>query len=303
MYTRINLREFLTKSQRNKEMICYDGFSYNYKLKKDEQLLWRCNNRGCTAVLVTDLEYHWDSVLIYHSNHARNAEKERGKTMITAIKARCVETSETSRDIVLKIIENSEQAFNKNYNIKYLKDTATKTRKSESFTAVRDSDIPIEIRTTKFNTNFIQHDHTDKNGNRIIIFSTESDLVHLSTYKIWFIDCTFAVVPKPFYQLLIIQSLVRGDFIPLLFCLLPNKELNSYKTIFELLKEKFAVNPPDRIILDYETAIFTAASNTFKSTIISGCLFHFSQIVWRKIQNLGYTKLYKDGTTFYFQFI
>jgi hypothetical protein len=55
------------------------------------------------------------------------------------------------------------------YNIKYLKEAATKTRKSESFTAVRDSDIPIEIITTKFHTNFIQHDNTDKNANRIII--------------------------------------------------------------------------------------------------------------------------------------
>jgi hypothetical protein len=65
---------------------------------------------------------------------------------------------------------------------------------------VRDSDIPIEKRTTKFHTNFIQHDHPDENANRIIILSAESDLVHLLTYKIWFINSTFAVVPKTFFS-------------------------------------------------------------------------------------------------------
>jgi hypothetical protein len=43
--------------------------------------------------------------------------------------------------------------------------------------------------------------------------------------------------------------------------------------MFKLLREKCFVNPPDRIILDYETSIFAAAINTFKSPIISGCLF------------------------------
>jgi hypothetical protein len=54
------------------------------------------------SCLVTDYVYHWDIVLIYHSNNARNAEKDRAKIFITAIKARCVGTSEKSPDIFTK---------------------------------------------------------------------------------------------------------------------------------------------------------------------------------------------------------
>ncbi|KAG0442008.1 hypothetical protein DMUE_0619 [Dictyocoela muelleri] len=49
---------------------------------------------------------------------------------------------------------------------------------------------------------------------------------------------------------------------------------------------------------DFEISIVKAASNIFPSAKFFGCNFHFSQIIWRKIQDLNLVVAYKNNENF-----
>jgi hypothetical protein len=51
-------------------------------------------------------------------------------------------------------------------------------------------------------------------------------------------------------------------------------------------------------IVDFEQAAYISASKIFKTTIISGCYFHFTQILLRRIQKIGCCKIYKEYNIF-----
>ncbi|CAD5126887.1 DgyrCDS14908 [Dimorphilus gyrociliatus] len=62
-----------------------------------------------------------------------------------------------------------------------------------------------------------------------------------------------------------------------------------FKTLNELLEYK----TPKKIVLDYERAVWKAALDNWESVTLTGCLFHWNQAVYRKIQELGYSSDFK----------
>lgn len=78
---------------------------------------------------------------------------------------------------------------------------------------------------------------------------------------------------------------------------MPNRLKKTYVSIFTILKEKFGISPVN-IIIDFEKGLLMALNQVFPETSIQGCVFHFSQAIWRKIQNDGLTKLYTDDVDF-----
>lgn len=49
---------------------------------------------------------------------------------------------------------------------------------------------------------------------------------------------------------------------------------------------------PNEIQVDFEIATIKAIENLFPNCIVKGCLFHFTQAIWRKVQNLGLVRFY-----------
>ncbi len=60
------------------------------------------------------------------------------------------------------------------------------------------------------------------------MFGTEANLDLLVTNKNWGADGTFDLCPPLFSQLYTIHAKVYGAMLPLVFCLLPNKEQATY---------------------------------------------------------------------------
>lgn len=54
----------------------------------------------------------------------------------------------------------------------------------------------------------------------------------------------------------------------------------------------------NNIIIDFEVASKKKLLNHFPNAFIEGCLIHFSQIIWRRIQYLQLTCLYKSSYMF-----
>ena len=85
--------------------------------------------------------------------------------------------------------------------------------------------------------------------------------------------------------------------IPYIYALLSTKtELVYRKFLLKLLELKPALNPLC-IMIDFEKAALNAFENTFLS-VVSGCFFHFSQNIYRKIQSAGLVNQYIEDEDF-----
>ena len=77
---------------------------------------------------------------------------------------------------------------------------------------------------------------------------------------------------------------------PQLFCMLPDKQLATYQRLFQLLQQQAAVLndrlQPAVIHIDFEQAVIAAVRAEF-GIEPTGCLFHFSQNIFRHLQTVG----------------
>ena len=138
-------------------------------------------------------------------------------------------------------------------------------------------------------------------GNRHIIFATDAMLTLLSNAKAWYMDGTFSVVKSPFTQLYSIHVFIRSEGnvkqVPVAFVVMSGKRKRDYIAVFRHLKSVLPQQPAVReIVLDFEKAVWRASSKVFPTASIKGCAFHWSQSVWRKMQEIGLQTLYTSDS-------
>ncbi|XP_062584465.1 uncharacterized protein LOC134246160 [Saccostrea cucullata] len=150
---------------------------------------------------------------------------------------------------------------------------------------------------------FLLCDDTDAQGNRILIFSTDSNLQHLCAADTVFSDGTFYSCTRFFTQLYTLHANVNGTMFPLVFGLLPNKSEATYNRFFVLLKDavtdRQSVLTPEHWLLDFEIAARNAVQGNFPRTSIKGCFFHYTQCIWRKVQSCGLTTQFREDEDFH----
>ncbi|KAL4127383.1 hypothetical protein QTP88_011555 [Uroleucon formosanum] len=132
--------------------------------------------------------------------------------------------------------------------------------------------------------------------NNILVFSTITNLKFLGQVDTIFVDGTFKSCPKLFTQLFTIHGLSNGNYIPLVFFLLIDKNVETYKKSFFHLNSECIKNNinflPKMLFADFEKAIHSAALFVWPSVELKGCRFHLGQSWWRKIQALGLSNEY-----------
>lgn len=78
--------------------------------------------------------------------------------------------------------------------------------------------------------------------------------------------------------------------IPILYAILPDKKLDTYQLLFEMIKSQEPQWEPMYAIMDFEVATISALQNVFPRVKITGCNFHFNQCLWRKAKQLNLDK-------------
>jgi hypothetical protein len=111
-------------------------------------------------------------------------------------------------------------------------------------------------------------------------------------------DGTFSATPVIFDQVYTIHLKVNGEFMPHLWCLLPNKQNVTYVRLFNLLKtEAIKIHrqlTPNVVHIDFESAVIGALRSEF-GIEPTGCLFHFSQSILRNMAANGLQTMYNNN--------
>jgi len=87
----------------------------------------------------------------------------------------------------------------------------------------------------------------------------------------------------------------------LLYCmsaLRSDKTIGSYRQVFRCIKRQIRQVTGENLrprfaISDFEQALITAMETEFPMTRLRGCYFHFTQSLWRKVQELGLAGAYR----------
>jgi hypothetical protein len=111
-------------------------------------------------------------------------------------------------------------------------------------------------------------------------------------------DGTFTSTPEIFVQLYTLHIKVDDEFIPQLWCWLPDKQAATYTRLFQLMAQKATAAHlqlhPTVIHIDFEMAVVQAVRAVF-GIEPSGCLFHFGQSILRHVQQCGLQTSYNDS--------
>ena len=136
--------------------------------------------------------------------------------------------------------------------------------------------------------------------NRILLFSTAQNLRMLARAQHIFADGTFKTTPQPLFEQLYSIHANLGDRVtPLVFCLLKQKDVNTYERMLNIVKGLATRMNPETITTDFEEASIVAFHNVFPNARQKGCYFHFGQCVWRRIQREpAVLRRYKSDTVF-----
>ena len=79
-----------------------------------------------------------------------------------------------------------------------------------------------------------------------------------------------------------------------LLTLLPDKKETAYHYLLTLLENLFFVVAKKIMKYDFEAAVASEINTVRSDSIVTCCNFHFSQCLWRQLQNIGLTLAYKE---------
>ena len=296
----------LTKTTQNKSKVLHRGFAYVKKKDlADGWISYECERRrryrDCTgSVKVKNDQIHIGND---HSHNPDPALNESYK-VITAIRDQAQATNDQPQQILgnalvgvpdhvaakLPTINSARR------NIRRQRKEAGNALPIPGTRATLPHPIPLEYTTTNAGAPFLRYDSGDQD--RILIFATDERLTLLENNTDWFIDGTFDAVPLIYTQLFTIHAKIQGKVIPCVYVLLPNKTQVSYTTTLRQLQTIHPNLHPTSVLIDYELAIKNALEAVFPGVVVSGCFFHFSQNIWRRVQRHGLQDRYAQDAGF-----
>nr|XP_018904398.1 PREDICTED: uncharacterized protein LOC109035279 [Bemisia tabaci] len=138
---------------------------------------------------------------------------------------------------------------------------------------------------------FLLYDSGREGANRTLIFSTSENLRMLAASDTLLTDGTFKVVPRQFLQLYTLHGVILDTVFPFVFVLTTRKDEGTYADIYRQVKviaAELDIHFSFQFLnTDFEAANINAVKEAFPNARIVGCLFHFSQSLWRQIVSRG----------------
>ncbi|CAB4481026.1 unnamed protein product [Rhizophagus irregularis] len=263
-------------SIRNKHKINVHGFIMVKDKNRNYMYYWYCEKRdmlnckGRATTILTEDQHH----LVKATDHNHAAEANRVKVIkaIKLLKERSQQSNNNPVQVIQSIVAGTSQDA-----YPYL----------PSRDALRQMDLTV-------------------GEEKVLIFTTTSNIKYLAQSNFWLADRTFKTVPTIFRQLYTIHGSIGSNensrIMPLVYALMSNKSEVAYRALFQELidfgYEHDVDLQPQFIITDFEIAAINAIRAEFQGVQNKGCHFHLSQNIYRKVQELGLTVQYGTDKTF-----
>ncbi|CAB4373838.1 unnamed protein product [Rhizophagus irregularis] len=302
----------IVPSQKENDKINVRGYLMVQDKIRKSTYYWCCKKRkleNCrgraTTIFLDGLHYLKGFTEHHYSPQASNAEVAKS---IVQIKQKVC----TTRDKPVRIIQYITVRMSQEYHpympsSNSLHSRIKRVRRSEmppQPQTLEEINIPDFLQFTFNGDRFLVRDFA-VGEDRILLFTTQANIQHLSQAPFWMMDGTFKTVPVIFSQLYTIHAPVGGDnsrVLPLVYSLVTSKSVEIYRCLFEELLD-FAIEnnidlQPSVILTDFEQASIIASRLVFPRIRNKGCFFHLGQSGWRKIQSLGLATRYGDNEQF-----
>lgn len=284
-------------SQRGGKVLLLNGYRYNMRrVNNNEHTVWRCVKVKCTGSLVTNV-----TAVIKQQTHncvpdvAGNEIKRQLNLCVQRVIKEITPVPSIYSDVLEEMKDADHETLQKLPKYNNIKKTLYKHRHKAlqtdkvRFFKMKDVVIPGQFQ------NFLFADYCDKKT-RILLFASEEGREILKQAKEFYCDGTFKSAVPPFSQLYTIHADLGStndqnmNIIPVLYALLPNKKQSTYEIMLHLIKSQIVEFQPNLFITDFEFSALAAIRKVFPESKSRGCLFHFSQAVWRKAKQIGLTK-------------
>ena len=165
-------------------------------------------------------------------------------------------------------------------------------------------DFSGEWTRTAHEEDFLLVDTGQNDQNCLVAFALVGNLEKLCEAETLYIDGTFKASPQLFYQLFTVHAVYNGQHFPFVYALLPNKTTITYNHLFTKIKECCLENGlhlnPSVILSDFEGGIICSIAVQFPGSRQQGCFYHFSQAIWKAVQNHGLQAEYTSNDEFRF---
>ena len=297
---------FSMLSERGFKLVVFEGFKYSKGDKTQSGQKWRCSRRkGCSAHLFTDDagDILLNTVGVHNHepcpdlsrHYISNSVKRKASETLLEPPAKLIrrEIASAPDSLADNITRDDVERVRRNLNYAKRKNLPPLPKCAGDVHEALDS---LQIKTNKGEDMLLLNIATEN----IIVFCPKSNVEYLVKTDKIFIDGTFTFAAKYFYQFFTIHSVENGNYIPLVFCLLPDKKEATYRSLFKhLIKKCEEMNltfKPKTVTADFEKAIHNAVESVWPTVEVIGCRFHLSQAWWRKIQ-VGLSAEYKSSTS------
>lgn len=290
-------------TSKRKDCIIHNNFKYvRHRQNKNGTVIWRCSKYisfhckarlttcGCDVIKVQQPEH----------THTGNGEAARAVTAVDGMKTKMGDIgatpSSSQASVAAGLSDDVLMALPKKASL------ARTLRRHRQKVAERDNGgvalppLPTDqfFEIPEMFKLMLLHDSTMGN-NRVLILGNEVLLDGLGRAEVWIADGTFSVVPSIFFQLYSIHFEFGSGINPAaVYCLLNNKTQESYNAMISAVKNLVPAANPKKILVDFEKAAMTAFSTNYPAATVTGCYFHLTQSIQRKVQEVGMKVAYEQ---------
>lgn len=296
----------LIKNQKGGYTLIIENYIYVKKRNNHIMQTWRCVDRNCHGTAITDIYYqnNLDSFVLKNAhNHQPDYKKVIKMLSVCEMKDIMEKTKNSPRFVTNTVMKGADIQ-----RIEAIGDYTYMHRRLRRYRSELINPLPYlspqlklshKLCYTHINTPFYRYGPDNFNrldiNNDILLFFSDFAAEKLKQNSVWCVDGTFSVVPSPYLQLYTISCIKEHHVFPCIFAILKNKKKETYKKLHDLVRILIGNVTPLIIKTDFENSAIQAMKETYLNTRISGCAFHLGQAVFRRIQMLGLSSIYRSS--------
>ena len=152
-----------------------------------------------------------------------------------------------------------------------------------------------EVICTPYKYESINNKNKDKINSTLFIIMNKIMISNIKNNNIqqFFTDITYHCIPPTIrkYKLIVLSGFnLRDKKVHICsYGLIPDEKYVTINKYFDILKNVYKFYPK-LINTDFSKSLSKAIKNNFSDCLIIKCYFHFSQAIWKKVKQLGYTE-------------